>query len=228
MKKWVNRYKINLKVAVLCIVSAATFWFLKAMNKDYSYTVSVPITFSYPAEKYIEIDRVPTTLKTNSTGYGWNLMAKMLGIGIDDYVVDLTKFKFPLTIPTSIIISEVQEQVEGVQINFSLQDSLYTGIDLRDEKQIQLVLDVSSLPDSIRIEKQQLSADRITVLGPQKELEKLPSKFVITLEQLKKGESVVEEVVKLPITNEVKYSPEVIKATVLLRNQQIDTLSENE
>lgn len=228
MTKWVHRYKINLKVAVLCIVSAATFWFLKAMNKDYSYTISVPITFSYPADTYVEIDHVPSSIKTNATGYGWNLMAKKLGIGIDNYVIDLTKFKSSLTIPTAAIISEIQHQVEGVQINYSLRDSLYTGIDLRGEKVINLILDVSSVPDSVSVDKKHLSANQIRVLGAQKELFQLPSKFVITLDQLKKGESVVKEVVKFPFVKDMEHTPNVVTATVLLSIQQSDTLSENE
>jgi hypothetical protein len=43
----------DIKVVVMCLLAATTFWFLNALNKDYSTRITYPVRFEYDDSVYV-------------------------------------------------------------------------------------------------------------------------------------------------------------------------------
>jgi YbbR domain-containing protein len=80
----------NLKVVVLCIAAATTFWILNALNKDdYTTVVDYPIELSYDKEKYMAVEKEPAQIQIEIRGNGWDLLRKYFKLNTLPFLVSL-------------------------------------------------------------------------------------------------------------------------------------------
>jgi len=80
----------NIKVVVLCIVAATTFWVLNALNKDnYSTIVDYPIQWKFDEENYVAVKALPKNIQIQITGNGWDLLRKYFNISSTPYSIQL-------------------------------------------------------------------------------------------------------------------------------------------
>src|SRR5690606_2722030 len=90
--KKISRQKAsNIKVVVLCVLAATTFWILNALNKDnYNTIVDQPIEFYYDREEYMAVEELPTNLKIEIYGNGWDLLRKYFKFNVIPFPIELT------------------------------------------------------------------------------------------------------------------------------------------
>ena len=85
LRKYFRKFKpdktSNLKVVVLCVVTATTFWLLNALNKDnYTTVVNQPISLQFDPTEYMAVKDLPKEVKIQINGNGWDLLKKHLKI----------------------------------------------------------------------------------------------------------------------------------------------------
>ncbi len=69
----------NLKIVLLCVLAATTFWFFSALNKtDYTTRLDYPIVFSYPTDSTYLLSQLPENISVQVSGGGWHLLRKTL------------------------------------------------------------------------------------------------------------------------------------------------------
>ncbi len=159
--------KKNWKAVVLCAFAAMVFWFFNALNKNYTTNISFPIAFDYNQTSYVPIRPLPTEVKINVTGLGWNLFRRSTGLKVPPLVIPLEHPNQIQKIVGSTLPAFFANQLEGFEINFILTDTLHIAIERKFQRTVKLHLDTPSIlfrkgygmssestvsPDSILIE----------------------------------------------------------------------------
>jgi hypothetical protein len=72
--------KKNWKAVVLCIFAATVFWFFNALNKNYSTNINFALAFEYDQDRFIPMKSLPSTVRMNVTGSGWDLFRRSLDL----------------------------------------------------------------------------------------------------------------------------------------------------
>src|SRR5687767_9682749 len=81
----------NWKAVVLCVLAATVFWFFNSLNKRYTTNITFPVTFDYDDENYIAVKPLPSSVRINVTGVGWDLFRRSLGIKIPPLVIPIDR-----------------------------------------------------------------------------------------------------------------------------------------
>ncbi|OYX23746.1 MAG: hypothetical protein B7Z16_01895, partial [Algoriphagus sp. 32-45-6] len=82
----------DLKVVVLCIAAATTFWILNALNKDnYSTIVDYPIEWEYDRENYMPVKPLPESVPIQISGNGWDLLRKYFNLNEPPFIINLAE-----------------------------------------------------------------------------------------------------------------------------------------
>ena len=167
----------NLKVVVYCILTAATFWFFSALNKEYDASVRFPIEWSLDKETYIVIDELPDDIQMNVSGLGWNLLRANSGIGLTPLVLSLTDPATKKSLPGTFFANQVAEELDQLQLNYIIEDSLLFNIDYREVQSFPVYIDSLhiDLEDGYRIISPiEFDTELIEISGPKKVLESIP------------------------------------------------------
>jgi hypothetical protein len=176
--------KKNWKAVVLCLFTATVFWFLNALNKSYSANINFPVAFDYDQEKYIPVKSLPHSIRMNVSGLGWDLFRRSSGLKVPSLVIPLERPTDVRKIVGSTLPALFSTQVEGLQINFVLTDTVYIDIDQRVQRKIWVTID--SVDQYIRdgfgvTGDVAITPDTIWVEGPKKIINTLPEILFITL-----------------------------------------------
>ncbi len=168
----------------MCFVTATTFWFLNALNKDYSTRLQYPVRFVYDDSSFIATRPLPNRISLNVSGYGWNLLRKSI-------LPNANPLQFAIQAPlrTSYLagitlLPTITEQLEDIRINYILDDTLFFQFDRRVTKQIQLRIDSANigLAPNFRITSPiTLEPSSIVFEGPATLISKLPNEIFIDL-----------------------------------------------
>jgi len=182
----------NLKVVVLCVFTASTFWLLNALNKDnYTTTVNQPVIIDYDREEYMAVADVPREIRISINGNGWDLLKRHFKIGVTDFEIQLEEPSQQPYLLTSNIENQLSEHISSTNLVDIVQDTLFYQIDKIVSKRIQLAADTSSntlaenhaYASDIRIEP-----ETVMVKGPISIIEQLEGKLKVPL-----GEQNIED-----------------------------------
>jgi len=113
-RRGINRKK--LKVAVYCLLTAATFWFFNEMGNRFSTDINYPVTFE-PVEGLI-LEEHTQSIHVAVSGTGWSIINNQLGFKIDPVFIKLREpgyYKFNTTDYAAFIRSEL-DGIEMTQI----------------------------------------------------------------------------------------------------------------
>jgi hypothetical protein len=176
--------KRNWKAVVLCLVAATVFWFFNALNKTYSANISFPLAFEYDQEGYIPVKPLPRVVKMNVTGIGWELFKKSSGLKVTPLSIPLERPSEVKKIVGSTLPPHFYTQLEGLQINFVLTDTLTLDIDENIKRRLSLVVD--SIDNYVHSEyglvgEIAISPDTFWVEGPKRLINALPQVIGIKL-----------------------------------------------
>lgn len=187
----------NLKVVVLCIAAATTFWILNALNKDdYNTIVDFPIEFVYDQNKFVAVAGLPKTLEIEISGNGWDLLRKYFNFNSGSYPIELSDPPSKNFILTSDIKRSLGEFLSPTQLNSVLQDSLKFKIDKINSIKVKPILDSTSftMGNNYRVMGPvTFSPNSITITGPSSVLDSLKS-FPVYLDENRINKSINKEI----------------------------------
>lgn len=157
----------NWKAVALCIFAATVFWFLNALNKTYTTNLKFPLTFEYDRQNFVPVKTLPGDIRLNVTGNGWNLFRRSAGLRIPPLEISLERPVETKKIIGSTLPAFFSNQLEGLEINYVLTDTINVDLEQKAGRWVSLKLDtaklklkkgyglasfVSIMPDSIFIE----------------------------------------------------------------------------
>ena len=206
---------------ILCLLAALTFWLLNAMNDSYTTTVSYPVEFIFDTDRYVPVEPLPEEIQINVSGLGWNLLRNNLGIKVTPVLFNLESPTDIKRISASSMIGTVTDQIDEVQVNFILTDTLYLDIDRLVESKFKLVIDSAALDiaQSHWISSEVLhTPDSVTLIGPELLLESYGDSINVRVDEEEIAENFNEDitidvtrghlVTRIPPTVRVTFSVE--------------------
>jgi hypothetical protein len=175
----------NWKAVILCVVAATVFWFFNALNKSYSANIRFPIAFEFDEEKYIPVNDLPGHIRLNVSGLGWDLFRRSIGIKLPPLSIPLENPADVKKIVGASLPLLFSSQLEGLQINYVLTDTIHLQIDPKSTRMVYLKLDSVEqyLRENFGISgKILIEPGSIMVEGPKSLLEGLPDTVALSLE----------------------------------------------
>ncbi|HYG02407.1 MAG TPA: hypothetical protein VD927_08165 [Chryseosolibacter sp.] len=157
----------NWKAVVLCILAATVFWFFNALNKTYTTNLRFPLTFAYDEQNFVPVKSLPENIRLNVTGNGWALFRRSAGLKVPPLEIPLERPTETKRIVGSTLPPFFTNQLDGMQINFVLADTIHIDLEPKKGRWLKLAIDsmsldikdgfglasdISILPDSIFIE----------------------------------------------------------------------------
>lgn len=196
--------KESWRVVILCLAAGTTFWFLNALNKNYTTKINHPIFFVFDREETVVMEELPEKIEIDVSGQGWNLLRKTFWFNVQP-------INIPLNNPTQIdfivgssLVPFISEQVPELNLNYVVTDSIFIHIDRKVGKEMAVDIDSAAiqLQDGIRITSPiSLNPDSVLFEGPSVIIDTLPAKVFVKL-----PESIIDEDFNEPL--EIDY-PEV-------------------
>lgn len=217
--------KKNWKAILLCIFTATVFWFFNALNKDYTTTLSFPLSFDYDREEFIPVSPLPQAVRINVTGIGWNLFRRSAGVKVPPLVIPLERPSEVKKIVGSTLPGFFANQLGGFQINFVVTDTLRLSIEPKASRKVQLKLDISEsfLKNGYALVSPiQITPDTISVEGPLSLITNLSDSIFLKIPQQNIDENFQEVVeVKFVDDNFIQRTPPTVDVSF-----QVDRLIE--
>lgn len=208
--------KKNWKAIVLCFFAAMVFWFFNALNKNYSANITFPLVFDYDTEKYLPAKPLPTHIRLNVNGLGWDLFRKSAGLKVPPLVIPLDKPVETRKIVASTLPAVFSTQLSGLQVNFVLTDTLFIDIDQRSSRTLPLTIEHPGAHIRENFIARNITLDPSTVMleGPRTAIENLPDTLALRLSRKNIDENFSDDVeVILPEGEFIKRNPPVVRVT---------------
>ncbi len=188
----------NLKVVVLCIAAATTFWILNALNKDdYNTVVDFPIFLDYDHSKFIAIEKEPDQIKLEIKGNGWDLLRKYLKLNTPPLTIELQNPASKKFIKASDYTRELTDLLSPSTVVSILDDSVKFNIDKIETRKISAIADSASfsLAKNYRLLAPPIfSPAEITLTGPSSVLETLKDGLKVEINAQKINADLSKEV----------------------------------
>jgi len=177
----------NLKVVVLCIAAATTFWILNALNKDnYTTIVDYPIQWGFDQEKFTAVQRLPESVPIQISGNGWDLLRKYFKLNEPPFVINLAEPSSKDYILTADLKRPLGDFLTPTTLIGLLKDSIQYHIDQIETRKLTPVLDTTSfsLAKNVVIDgKINFDPNQVTVIGPTSLLDSFKGKFQVSLDE---------------------------------------------
>ncbi len=175
----------NLKVVVLCIAAATTFWILNALNKDnYTTIVDYPIAWDYDKTKFMAVQPLPESFPIQISGNGWDLLRKYFNLNESPFVINLAEPSSSGYILTADLKRPLGDFITPTNLIGALEDSIHYKIDKIKTRKLDLVIDTTSftLARNVAIDGSvSFTPNQVSVTGPTSLLDVFEGKFMVTL-----------------------------------------------
>ena len=175
----------NLKVVVLCVAAATTFWVLNALNKDnYSTIVDYPVQWEYDQKNYIPVKPLPENIQIQISGNGWDLLRKYFNISGTAYPILLQSPAEKKYLLSADLKRSLGEFITPTQLENVLGDTIHYQIDRIVTKTLRPVLDSLSysFDKNISLEgKVNFIPDQLEITGPSSVLEAFEGNYPVAL-----------------------------------------------
>lgn len=204
----------NWKAVVLCIFAATIFWFFNALNKSYTTNLNFPLSFDYDRENYVPVRTLPAQVRLNVTGNGWDLFKRSAGVKIVPLEIPLERPSDVKKIVGNTLQRFFSTQVDGMELNFVLTDTLYVDLEPKAGRWIKLTMD--SIQFNLKkgyglVSEVSIDPDSIFVEGPQPLINRIKEPFKLQLRQRNIDESFSEDVeIDLPQSDVIKRDPPTV------------------
>lgn len=189
LKPFYSNDKQYWKVVLLCLMAASTFWFLNALNKNYTnIRTSYPIRFVYDEKKLIPLEPLPEQIEINVSGKGWKLLRKSLLLDLRPAEILIYSLPRQPYLTGSALRPSVSGVLDGLQLNFVLTDTVRFNFDRRIIRKIPLAVDsagIKTTENMVIASPIAITPDTVVFDGPASLVNKFPAPYPV----------------KLPITN---------------------------
>jgi hypothetical protein len=219
----------NWKAVALCIFAATVFWFFNALNKTYTTNLRFPLVFDYDHQNFVPAKALPQTIRINVTGNGWDLFRRSAGLKIPPLEIPLERPIDTKKIIGSTLPAFFTNQLEGLEINYVLTDTIYVDLEPKIDRWVHLAIDtaqidikygygfasrISILPDSIHVE------------GPRPVIKNLHDPIYVTLPYQDIEDHVMADVeVNIASSDVIKRDPPVV--AVMFSVEKLVTISDS-
>jgi len=205
----------------VCLLIASALWFLNALGKDYTTSLTYSVKYVNPPANLFLANTPPSKLELNVQAHGFTLLRHKLAFSFSPLVLDLSGISQTLQdenneyrVPSEELIRRIGLQVskeitinsvspQSISLVFDSLDSktvpVLPDVELRFKPQFDLKGPVETVPDSIRITGPATGIDTITALHTE----------TLIVEALDKN---LEKQVRVVHPPNTKISPE--KATI--------------
>lgn len=206
----------NWKAVVLCVITAMVFWFFNALNKNYSANINFPLSFEFDKENFIPLRALPHSVRINVSGQGWDLFRKSLGLKVPPLSI-------PLEYPTEVrkivgasLPALFSPQIEGLQINFVLTDTIHVQLDKKVKREVFVA--VGSTDQHVengfgRSGKVVVQPNVVTLQGPQSLLNAMQDTIWLTLPSGKVDQNFSDDVEVNIKSDLISRNPPVVKVS---------------
>jgi hypothetical protein len=182
-----SRKLSNLKVVVLCIAAATTFWILNALNKDnYTTIVDYPIAWDYDRENYMAVQPLPESFPIQISGNGWDLLRKYFKLNEPPFVINLAEPSSKGFILTADLKRPLGDFITPTNLIGSLEDSIHYKIDKIETRKMDLVVDTTSFSLARNVEVEgpiTFSPSQVSLIGPTSLLDVYDGKFLVAINE---------------------------------------------
>lgn len=182
-----SRKLSNLKVVVLCIAAATTFWILNALNKDnYTTIVDYPIAWDYDRENYMAVQPLPESFPIQISGNGWDLLRKYFKLNEPPFVINLAEPSSKGYILTADLKRPLGDFITPTNLIGSLEDSIHYKIDKIETRKMDLVVDTTSFSLARNVEVEgpiTFSPSQVSLIGPTSLLDVYDGKFLVAINE---------------------------------------------
>jgi hypothetical protein len=204
----------NWKAVVLCIFAATVFWFFNALNKSYTTNINFPLSFDYDRENFVPVRNLPAQVRLNVTGNGWDLFKRSAGVKIVPLEIPLERPSDTKKIVGNSLQRFFSTQVDGMELNFVLTDTLYVDLEPKAQRWIRLTMD--SIQFNLKkgyglVSDVTIKPDSILIEGPQPLINRIKEPFKMRLRQRNIDENFSEDVeIDLPQSDVIKRDPPTV------------------
>ncbi|MEM8894053.1 MAG: hypothetical protein AAGC88_05715 [Bacteroidota bacterium] len=167
----------NLRVVILSIVAATTFWFLNALNKNYDARINYPLEFEFIRDSVIIVDELPDDVLIDVSSGGWNLLKKTFWFSALPLIIPLDNPADVKFLTRSSLIPIISDQIPDLELNYLLTDTLFINVEHRAQKELVLSVDSLRVPLAANyrlVSPIKVSPDTILVEGPTSLIASLP------------------------------------------------------
>ena len=172
-------------VFLVCLIIATTLWFLNALSKDYSTTISYPVKFFNPPENRFLADKTPAKLELEVDGQGFTLLRfKLLSfapikLDIEDITKNMAANTGTYNVTSRNLVANIEDQLNNElsitnikpEVLVIVLDSLITKtvpveleINVDFEPQFNLKNPISTNPENVNITGPAILLEKISVI----------------------------------------------------------------
>jgi YbbR domain-containing protein len=220
----VVKLKNNSRIAVflICVAIATTLWFLNALGKDYSATVSYPVKFVNPPNKRFLANNIPLKLDLKLEGQGFTILRYKLmsfspvTIDIEQVTNNLESNSGTYKVLSKNLIREVSSQLSSdIQINEINPEILEIVLDSLITKTVpvELDIDVEFVPQFNLKNPIKTVPDKVKITGPAIALEKI-SAVKTKVNITNKLETGISQEIELIHPERTTISPEKVELII--------------
>ena len=118
--------KREIRVAVICVVTAIFFWLLYALNRDYNARISYPIAFQYDSTRYQLTSEVPKEIELQVFGNGWQILSKQLRYKTSPIIYHISSERY---ISPNKIMPLASKTLSGLKVQMVSEDTIHVHIE---------------------------------------------------------------------------------------------------
>jgi hypothetical protein len=207
----------NWRAVVLCVFAATIFWFFNSLNKTYTTNIDYPVRFDYDQANYVPVTALPREVRINVTGSGWDLFKRSTGLKATALDIPLGRPAEIKKIANATLYRIFSNQVDGVEINFVLTDTLYVDVEPRAGRWINLAMD--SIQGNLKkgyglASNVTLDPDSVFIEGPLRLISAFHEPVQLKLRQRNIDEDFNEDVeLDIPSSQVIKRDPPTVAVT---------------
>lgn len=193
------------------------FWFFNALNKTYTTNINFPVTFDFDKKNFVPVKSLPQQVRINVTGNGWDLFKRSTGVKVSPLEVPLERPTDVKKIVGSTLPVFFSSQMDGLQINFVLTDTLYVDLEPRAGRWIKLSMD--SLEHNLKkgysvASEVLIMPDSVFIEGPLRLINRFKEPVMLRLRQRNIDDDFSEDVeIDIPSSDVIKRDPPTVAVT---------------
>ena len=222
-------HRRNWKAVVLCIFTATVFWFFNALNKTYTTNINFPLSFDYDNENFIPVGGLPQNVRLNVTGNGWELFKRSTGVKLDPLEIPLERPGDVKKIVGSGLKFSFTNQLNGLEINHVLSDTIYLDLEPKAERWIKLAID--SIQYNIKksyglTSEVAVMPDSTLITGPKRIVEKIREPVMLNIPQRNIDEYYMRDIqIEIPFQDVITLQPEAV--SVMFNVEEMRTMQDS-
>ncbi len=163
-------------VFAVCLLIATTLWFLNALSKDYSTTISYPVKYINPPARQFLASQPPNKFELKVNAHGFTLLRHKLSLSFSPIVLNLTNITRNIEpnsngyqIDTNALTRRISDQVSSeITIINILPDAFYIKLDSLITKMVPLKTNIeyNFKPQFNLKEPVTIKPNQIQITGP--------------------------------------------------------------